>query len=130
MGHEVTTPEQIDALTQVYRFLDTTNDGGISKKEFDILESIWRELWQSTWELKMLLQESFGTLQEAFNAIAKEDDEYMLLPELQKLAAIPHFDGPVKQIFMYLDADHDEKLSHEEWMHLEKLGPDIKQPKW
>lgn len=129
-GHVEETKEQIDALTLVYRFLDTTTDGDISKKEFEILESIWRELWQSSWELKNHLEERFGSLTEAFEVAVKEDDDHMLLNELEKLASEQHFHGPVKQIFMYLDADQDEKISLEEWLHLEKLGGEIKQPKW
>ena len=34
----------------VFRYLDTSHDGDISRKEFETLERVWRELQQSMYE--------------------------------------------------------------------------------
>eukprot|EP00929_Paragymnodinium_shiwhaense_P094911 TRINITY_DN5576_c0_g1_i2.p1 TRINITY_DN5576_c0_g1~~TRINITY_DN5576_c0_g1_i2.p1 ORF type:complete len:1720 (-),score=341.75 TRINITY_DN5576_c0_g1_i2:98-5257(-) len=129
-GHADDNKEQIDALTQVYRYLDTTNDGDISKKEFETLEAIWREMWQSMFELKTLLCDCLGGLTEVWQAFDREDEDHMVFAEFEKLVLMANYDGPTRQIYMYLDADNDERISLEEWLHLDKVGNELKQPKW
>ena len=34
----------------VFRYLDTSHDGDISRREFETLERVWRELQQSMYE--------------------------------------------------------------------------------
>ncbi|CAK8990587.1 unnamed protein product [Durusdinium trenchii] len=42
---------QLETLSSVFRYLDTSHDGDISRKEFETLERVWRELHQSIYEL-------------------------------------------------------------------------------
>merc|ERR1711957_571562 len=88
-----------EALTLVFRFLDTTNDGDISAKEFQLLLAIWCELWQSMQEFKDLLLKIFRSLEASWRYADIDKNKELNYAEFKKVAEYLDFDGPVKQIF-------------------------------
>jgi len=113
---EEADPAQMEALSSVFRYLDTSHDGDISSKEFETLERVWRELQQSMYELKRDLTVFYGSLQTAFEAIDLDESGAISFEEFKKCVAATHFDGPVQEIFMFIDLNGDTEIDgHEFW---------------
>jgi len=125
---KVQEDQAMEALTMVYRFLDASNDGDISLKEFELLQGIWRELWQSMWEFKNHLLECFGSLENAWLVGDRDDSNMLEYTEFQRLCKFRSFNGPVRQIFLYLDKDGDDRIALQEWMLLDGVGVKIQKP--
>jgi len=103
-------------LTAVYRFLDPNGDGEVSKFEFNVLEGIWNELQQTTYEFVTHLKAQLGSLEKAWEVADEDNSGSMDEHEFHELARRWHFDGPVTQIYMYLDEDGSGTIGKDEWM--------------
>ncbi|CAJ1340418.1 unnamed protein product, partial [Effrenium voratum] len=110
---------QVEAISSVFRYLDTSHDGDISRKEFETLERVWRELQQSMYELKRDLDVFYGSLQKAFEAIDVDESGAISFQEFRKCVEATHFDGPINEIFMFLDLNSDNEIDGEEFFVLE-----------
>merc|ERR1711924_326649 len=109
-------------LSAVYRFLDPNHDSEVSFKEFNVLAGIWSELQQSTYEFVEHLKDRFGSLLKAWDYADEDKSGEMDVHEFTTLARRWHFDGPVSQIFMYLDNDGSNSIGKDEWMKLENFA--------
>lgn len=110
---------QLETLSSVFRYLDTSHDGDISRKEFETLERVWRELHQSIYELKRDLEVFYGSLQQAFEAIDLDESGAISFEEFKKCVQATHFDGPVQEIFMFIDLNMDQEIDGHEFFELE-----------
>jgi len=106
---------QIEQLTIVYRFLDTSNDGEISRKEFDALERIWKELHQSMVEFKNDMVTCYGSLGEAYEQADEDNSDALSYDELLVLVKATRFVGPVKHIFLFMDTNGDKEIQKYEF---------------
>lgn len=108
-----------EVLTSVFRFLDPNNKGEIRRREFAVLERLWRELIQAALDFKRHLEDLFGST-ESFWLLASEDGN---LPwsafETTSREFLYH--GPLRGIFLYLDKDSNERVCKNEWDLLDAL---------
>jgi len=116
----------VQVLTSVYRFLDPNGDGNISLREFLALDGMWRELKQTMWEFVAHLLEMFGSLEAAWDNSDIDHDGTIDMDEFLKLAKDWKFDGPVLQVYLWIDMDGAGQISKKEWLMLEK----ITRPTW
>ncbi|CAE7478397.1 CML34 [Symbiodinium natans] len=113
---------QLDALSSVFRYLDTSHDGDISRREFETLERVWRELQQSMYELKNDLEIFYGSLTKAFEAIDVDESGAISFDEFRKCVEATQFDGPVMEIFMFVDLNGDQEIDGHEFFILEEYS--------
>mmetsp|Transcript_39086 Transcript_39086/g.101018 ORF Transcript_39086/g.101018 Transcript_39086/m.101018 type:complete len:222 (-) Transcript_39086:71-736(-) len=121
LGEAAAQEKQTELLTSVYRFLDSSNNGEISRREFNLLQAIWSELHQSMVEFRNHVVDCFGSLDEGWEFADANGDGHLEWSEFDALAGVYHFDGPVRQIFLYLDKDEDEKIRHADWMVIDDV---------
>jgi Ca2+-binding EF-hand superfamily protein len=107
-----------DILSITFKFLDPNNDTELSQLDFGVLEGIWRELMLTMWEFYQHLLDILGSLENAWAHADEDGNQSMEMHEFEKLARTWHFDGPVRQIFMYLDQDGNGNIGFDEWMRL------------
>jgi len=111
----------IEILTLTFKFLDPNNDAELSFKEFQVFEGIWRELKLTMWECYQHITDCFGTLENAWTHADIDESGTLEFEEFETLAKNWQFDGPVRQIFMYLDKDGTGSIGHDQWMQLESF---------
>lgn len=117
---------KVQVLTAVYRWLNPNNDGNLSVKEFGFLQGVYRELRQTTWEFVQHIKERFGSLATAWDAADHNGNGQIDQAEFHWLARRWRFDGPTRQIFMFLDDDGSDSIGATEWLKLQ----DISAPAW
>lgn len=117
-----TDAPQVEVISSVFRYLDTSHDGDISAREFETLERVWRELQQSMFELKRDLEVYYGSLQNAFEAIDLDESGAISFEEFKKCVEATHFDGPVQEIFMFIDLNGDAEIDGPEFFELENYS--------
>jgi len=117
-----TDAAQVEVISSVFRYLDTSHDGDISAREFETLERVWRELQQSMFELKRDLEVYYGSLQNAFEAIDLDESGAISFEEFKKCVEATHFDGPVQEIFMFIDLNGDAEIDGPEFFELENYS--------
>ncbi|CAE7490451.1 unnamed protein product [Symbiodinium sp. KB8] len=104
---------QLEALSSVFRYLDTSHDGDISRREFETLERVW---------LKNDLEIFYGSLTKAFEAIDQDESGAISFEEFRKCVEATQFDGPVTEIFMFVDMNGDQEIDGEEFFILEEYS--------
>lgn len=112
---------KVQVLTAVYRWLNPNNDGNLSEKEFGVLQGVYRELRQTTWEFVHHIKERFGSLATAWAAADHNGNGQIDQAEFHWLARRWRFDGPTRQIFMFLDEDGSDSIGLTEWLRLEGI---------
>mmetsp|Transcript_78708 Transcript_78708/g.138856 ORF Transcript_78708/g.138856 Transcript_78708/m.138856 type:complete len:1576 (+) Transcript_78708:47-4774(+) len=115
---------QYEQLSSVYRFLDSSNDGEISRKEFDALERIWKELHQSMYEFKKDMETCYGTLSSAYETADEDGSDALSFEEFTILVQATRFDGPIKQIFLFMDMNGDDEIQKYEFELLNDYAED------
>lgn len=116
----------IDAIMVVNRFLDPNHDGAITHKEFKVLEGIWRELTQTSWEFVRHMRTCFMSLRNAWEFADEDGSGSMDWAEFKRLARRWEFDGPIRHVYMHMDVDGNDEIGINEWMRLETTA----QPHW
>eukprot|EP00931_Biecheleriopsis_adriatica_P034888 TRINITY_DN20125_c0_g1_i1.p1 TRINITY_DN20125_c0_g1~~TRINITY_DN20125_c0_g1_i1.p1 ORF type:complete len:1674 (+),score=304.30 TRINITY_DN20125_c0_g1_i1:79-5022(+) len=117
--------KQHEQLSNVYRYLDTSLDGDISRAEFGALERIWNELRQAMHEFKMLLAIHYGKVEDAYWDNDHDDDRRIGIHEFEVMAARSCYKGPYQQIFMFLDYHGKNELTPDEFMLMDEIGPPL-----
>eukprot|EP00931_Biecheleriopsis_adriatica_P056620 TRINITY_DN33555_c0_g1_i1.p1 TRINITY_DN33555_c0_g1~~TRINITY_DN33555_c0_g1_i1.p1 ORF type:complete len:1653 (+),score=370.35 TRINITY_DN33555_c0_g1_i1:89-5047(+) len=110
--------KQHHALSEVYRFLDTSNDGDISRKEFENLDRVWRELQQTMYEFKHVMERYYGSLEQAYESIDTNRNGEMSFHEFKQCVELTDFIGPVEQIYMFVDVNGDNSIDELEFLAL------------
>eukprot|EP00930_Biecheleria_cincta_P016398 TRINITY_DN13353_c1_g1_i3.p1 TRINITY_DN13353_c1_g1~~TRINITY_DN13353_c1_g1_i3.p1 ORF type:complete len:1543 (-),score=251.14 TRINITY_DN13353_c1_g1_i3:233-4861(-) len=118
-NYDAEDPAQLEALSSVYRFLDSSNDGEISRNEFSVLRAVWKEIEQSMHELHKDIMYHYESLESAHMTADLNANGGLSKKEYYLLLARCDFDGPSEQIFMYLDRNANDEISKDEFMLLE-----------
>lgn len=100
-----TDAAQVEVISSVFRYLDTSHDGDISARE-----------------LKRDLEVYYGSLQNAFEAIDLDESGAISFEEFKKCVEATHFDGPVQEIFMFIDLNGDAEIDGPEFFELENYS--------
>lgn len=116
---------ETDRLRGIFRFLDPSGEGTVSKGEFSILEQIWMEIRLSIENFVAFLVRMFGDdLEEAWEFLIKFGDKTNdSLSMKQWVTAVSEsgYFGPVKPIFGYMDKNGNKKVTFEEFEALGNL---------
>lgn len=109
-----------ERIRDVFRYLDPSGDGGISEKEFKILELLWNEVNLCIREFVQFLDRTIGDdLNETWNFFDEDNSGEIDADEWQSVCASLGYFGPVMPIFRFLDQDGEGSISAEEFCQLE-----------
>jgi len=113
-------PDQSQRLDAIFRYLDPSGEGTVSRSEWEVLNQLWREIRLSIAEFVRFLERSYGgSLADAWQAL--DDDGSGSISEDEWRAGctrIGYF-GPVLPIFRFLDKDDHGSVELEEFQALE-----------
>lgn len=74
------------------------------------------------YELKNDLEIFYGSLTKAFEAIDQDESGAISFEEFRKCVEAMQFDGPVTEIFMFVDMNGDQEIDGEEFFILEEYS--------
>jgi Ran GTPase-activating protein (RanGAP) involved in mRNA processing and transport/Ca2+-binding EF-hand superfamily protein len=106
-------------ITSIFRFLDPSGEGQVSKDEWAILDLLFQEIRLSIEEFVRFLTRTFGEdLQVAWDAFDEDGGGTIQFHEWRdKLTQVGYF-GPSKPIFSFLDKDDGGDISYSEFQAL------------
>merc|ERR1711865_1026336 len=116
MGEEIAK----DRLKNIFRYLDPSGEGGISAKEFQVLELLWNEYHLCITEFVQFINRTIGDdMDEAWNFF--DEDGSGEIDKAEWLIACQNvgYFGPVLPILHFLDMSGNNCISAEEFMLLE-----------
>lgn len=121
-------PDERLKLKNVFRYLDPSGEGQVSKDEWGVLELLWKEIRLSISEFVQFCNRAFGNDLELWWSSLDEDgsgeiDEEEWVTALQDAG----FFGPARPIFAYLDKDDEGTVSFDEFEALYEFTQQKKQ---
>lgn len=116
-------PDEKESIAAVFRFLDPTGEGTISKGEWGVLELLYREIRLSISEFVWFLQRTVGGgLEQWWGALDHDGSGEISFKEWKSACKKLGFYGATKQIFKYMDKDDQSSVSFEEFRELEAFS--------
>eukprot|EP00928_Gymnodinium_smaydae_P040398 TRINITY_DN27399_c0_g2_i1.p1 TRINITY_DN27399_c0_g2~~TRINITY_DN27399_c0_g2_i1.p1 ORF type:complete len:1484 (+),score=240.35 TRINITY_DN27399_c0_g2_i1:247-4698(+) len=111
-------PKERERIQAVFRYLDPSGDGSVSKDEFAVIDQFWNELQLSMKELMQFCMRTFGDLESTWDELDEDGGGEVTVEEwTDALCKVGYF-GPAHAIFDFLDDDDGGAISFEE---LEKM---------
>jgi len=116
---------QHDRIKGIFRYLDSSAEGEISKPEWKLLEELWQEIKLSVDEFKKFLHRTFhGNLRLAWDFFHEGSGEITIEEWCTAVLRVGYY-GPVAQTFHFIDLDFGGTISWEEfeamWTKHEKI---------
>lgn len=115
-------PDEHERINAVFRYLDPSGEGEVSREEWAILDQFWKEIKLSIHEFVSFCSRHFG--EELANTWAFLDDdgsgEIDQDEWVEAVKKLGYF-GPAGPIFNYLDKDDEGTVSLEEFQELEEF---------
>jgi hypothetical protein len=109
----------------VFRYLDPTGEGTVSKHEWKILQCLWNEIKLSIEEFVQFCVRTFGqNLSDGWDFLDADGGGEIDLDEWVSACHELGYFGPTEPIFRYLDADNGGNIGKEEFEILEKYRTD------
>jgi len=109
-------PNEKQTIASIFRYLDPTGEGAISKGEWSVLESLWQEMALSIQEFVRFLGRTIGgSLQQWWEAIDVNSSDDISFDEWAEICKRVGFFGAVRQIFNFLDKDDEGHVSFSEF---------------
>lgn len=111
-----------ERIANVFRYLDPSGEGQVSRSEWSIMDNLWKEMRQSIREFVFFLERTFGgqdTLDEAWSFI--DEDESGEIDEKEWVDVVHDrlkYFGPSAIIFQFLDKDDEGTVSQDEFRTL------------
>lgn len=123
--HKFEGPNEKQRIANLFRYLDPSGEGDVSKEEWAVLKSLWSEMEQSIREFVQFLERLYedDPTQDFLDIAWSEfdDDGSGQITEkewVDKAINELHYFGPSDIIFHYLDKDDEGSVSFDEFMHL------------
>eukprot|EP00929_Paragymnodinium_shiwhaense_P037151 TRINITY_DN19843_c0_g1_i1.p1 TRINITY_DN19843_c0_g1~~TRINITY_DN19843_c0_g1_i1.p1 ORF type:complete len:1434 (-),score=390.27 TRINITY_DN19843_c0_g1_i1:267-4568(-) len=118
--------DEADRIRGVFRYLDPSGEGLVSKGEWDVLDQLWKEMSLCLVEFVSYLQRLFDFredfLEEAWIEMDENDTGEISEIEWQNVVIQKlHYFGPSRTIFKFLDADGEGSVSYNEFILLERF---------
>jgi Ca2+-binding EF-hand superfamily protein len=108
-----------ERITNVFRYLDPTGEGQISKDEWGVLVQLFDEIHLSIGEFVWFLHRTFDSLEDAWNFMDDDGSGTLDMKEWMAASQSIGFFGPAEPIFSFLDKDDEDSVSWEEFQLLE-----------
>lgn len=123
-------PDETARITNIFRYLDPSNEGQISQGEWSILYLTSQEIRLTITEFVKFLVRNFGeSLEDSWREFDTDESGEISFKEWEEeLAAIGYF-GAQHAIFNYLDKDDEGTVSLDEWQLLESFQEKKKKTK-
>eukprot|EP00931_Biecheleriopsis_adriatica_P060178 TRINITY_DN36128_c0_g1_i1.p1 TRINITY_DN36128_c0_g1~~TRINITY_DN36128_c0_g1_i1.p1 ORF type:complete len:1545 (-),score=286.62 TRINITY_DN36128_c0_g1_i1:46-4680(-) len=123
--HKFDGPDRQKRIDAVFRYLDPGGEGSVSKKEWSVLDELWREFDLTIREFTQFLMFAFGPdLEDAWEVLDEDGSGEMDEEEFfQAIKNIGYF-GPARVVFALLDGSDDGNISYDEFAVLERYKPD------
>jgi len=116
-----------DRIKSVFRFLDPSGEGLVSKSEWKVLDQLFREVRLSVKEFVEFCERTFGSdLDDAWEALDGDGSGEIDEAEWQEMLTGLGFFGMASPIFAYLDKDDEGTVSRDEFEVLR----DYQDPEW
>eukprot|EP00930_Biecheleria_cincta_P027581 TRINITY_DN19349_c0_g1_i1.p1 TRINITY_DN19349_c0_g1~~TRINITY_DN19349_c0_g1_i1.p1 ORF type:complete len:1554 (+),score=242.83 TRINITY_DN19349_c0_g1_i1:88-4749(+) len=116
-----------ERIKTVFRFLDPSGEGLISKNEWKVLDQLFQEVRLSVKEFVEFCERTFGPdLDDAWRALDNDSSGEIDEGEWQDALTELGFFGMASPIFAYLDKDDEGTVSRDEFEVLR----DYQDPKW
>lgn len=121
---------EMEQIMGVFRYLDPSGEGQVSRSEWGILELLHKEMVYSIKEFVHFCQRSFGNdLNAAWAVFDLNGDNFISEAEWVSVARSSAYFGPTLPIFRFLDKDDEGTIAFEEFEELHKFheppGPDL-----
>jgi Ca2+-binding EF-hand superfamily protein len=119
--------EREERLATIFRYLDTSNEGVITLKEWEVLEQLWNDIIVSLREFVRFLgrvvgHEIDGLLDRAWSLLDVDGSGDISESEWHDVVNMRlSFFGPTMTIFGFLDKDDEGKVSLEEFRALDQF---------
>ncbi|CAE7938971.1 TONSL [Symbiodinium necroappetens] len=111
-----------DKITGIFRYLDPSGEGQVTRSEWGILELCHKEMVYSIQEFVHFCSRSFGNdLNAAWAVFDVNGDNFISEAEWVTVARSFSYFGPTLPIFRFLDRDDEGTISFEEFEELQKF---------
>lgn len=120
--HKFAGPQELERVRFLFRWLDPSGEGTVSKPEFMIFDQILREVQLSIEEFVEFCVRTFGDeLEEAFLFLDADHSGEIDKTEWKDACKSIGYLGPCMSIFSYCDKDDEGTISMDEFLCLEKF---------
>lgn len=115
-------PEESQRIRAIFRYLDPSNEGEISVREWGILEKSWKEIILDIHEFLQFCDRSYGgDMNKIWQALDADDSNEITETEWHAAVKNAGYFGPSMQIFRYVDKDDEGTISLAEFETLWSL---------
>lgn len=113
-------------IQSIFNFLDPSGEGTVSKREWLVLDQLWKELTLSFQEFVRFLGREFDwavdCLDLAWDKLDQDQSGSVSRDEWQSIVQGEYkYFGPCKRIFEFLDQDDEGTIEREEFAKLNKV---------
>lgn len=116
-------PNETARINAVFRYLDPSGEGQVSKDEWSILGKLFKEIKLSVKEFVQFCQRTFGQrLEDAWKAFDTDGGGEIDEEEWAKALSDCGYFGPSKPIFSFLDKDDEGTVSWQEFYVLREFA--------
>lgn len=123
-------PNEAQKIADVFRYLDPSGEGQVSKGEWTVLERIWKEVDLSIFEFVQFCDRTWrprdDTMSEAWSALDEDGSGSITKKEWSSVLQEAGFFGPAMPIFHFIDTDNEGTITADEF---EALATYRKRPK-
>eukprot|EP00441_Pelagodinium_beii_P031771 CAMPEP_0197644728 /NCGR_PEP_ID=MMETSP1338-20131121/17606_1 /TAXON_ID=43686 ORGANISM="Pelagodinium beii, Strain RCC1491" /NCGR_SAMPLE_ID=MMETSP1338 /ASSEMBLY_ACC=CAM_ASM_000754 /LENGTH=1514 /DNA_ID=CAMNT_0043218173 /DNA_START=247 /DNA_END=4791 /DNA_ORIENTATION=- len=114
-------PDEEERIKNVYRYLDPSGDGAVSKPEWAVLQQIYEEIQTAIKEFIAFCLRTFGDLAKAWKALDEDGSGEIDRAEWEGVLKGAGFFGLAMPIFAYIDTDDGGSVSFDEFAVLHNL---------
>jgi len=115
-------PNEFDRIKAVFRFLDPSGEGEVSKDEWGILDRTFQEIKLCIYEFCQFLNRTFGPdLAESWQFLDADGSGEIDIDEWMDAVTNIGYFGPSHPIFKFLDKDDEGTVSYDEFLLLDTL---------
>lgn len=112
-------PDEDERIRNVFKYLDPSGEGKVSKGEWSVLQQLYEEIRLSIQEFVEFCVRTFGGLEEAWEQLDDDDSGEIDEEEWSQALQRAGFFGLARPIFSFLDKDDEGTVSLDEFELLE-----------